>query len=69
MVAEIMANAKCVLLFFCFRVEQSPDNNKDELDSADDTDGGGKIDNEEVSESESKIRFKTGSKYKCVGSG
>ena len=31
-----------------FRIEgQSPDTNKDELDSAEDTDGG-KIDNEEV---------------------
>ena len=32
---------------FPCRIEQSPDTNKDELDSAEDTDGG-KIDNEEV---------------------
>ena len=33
--------------FFPCRIEQSPDTNKDDLDSAEDTDGG-KIDNEEV---------------------
>lgn len=35
-----------IFIFPC-RIEQSPDTNKDELDSAEDTDGG-KIDNEEV---------------------
>ena len=35
------------IAYFPCRIEQSPDTNKDELDSAEDTDGG-KIDNEEV---------------------
>ena len=48
---QIIINARGfnITVRLAFRIEQSPDTNKDELDSAEDTDGG-KIDNEEVSE-------------------